>query len=572
MSLAYAIYFEKLTKLFEETLSVIDWSGSLEKAVYLEKLTIARCRLEKENPLRVVLVGEFSAGKSSIISALTGTKILIDADVATDKVSEYPWHGIVLVDTPGVQAEVTETDHDHLAREATVAADLVLFVITNELFNSRLAAYLRFVLDDSGLGLSKKTCVIVNKVDRESNVDATLTSEVANVLGPHQDVPIYLCAASKFLQAAKEEAPLRVRFERQSRFRDLTTGLDRFVEDAGSNGRLVTPLLLIRETLDGIQSEFADSDGDRLRLEQIRRERVVFQRLQSRLYDIRKTWKQQAFSTVMAQANSAVDQISEISQSNDLEELFNLSLKQASCEIDQLYDGVEVELHEALEQARLDLEEIAQSPLGKSVAQIEMKRAEKLEINFSEEKLSGSRYLPHFAKMACKPLGEALNGAAKNAKGLRNICYTVGKTFGVKFRPWRAVKVGEGLAKTAGRLGKVMPYAAAALDLFLQYREEKIKSEQERYLASLRLALRRAFADQAKVESEALETSIDKVTHEYVQLGLEDIDKQVEIIAANASNSEVIQSNISDIQKDCTTLRDELYTTPSQSDDTNIQH
>ena len=42
--------------------------------------------------LKIAFVGQYSAGKSTIISALTGCKdIKIDANVATDKVSEYHW-------------------------------------------------------------------------------------------------------------------------------------------------------------------------------------------------------------------------------------------------------------------------------------------------------------------------------------------------------------------------------------------------------------------------------------------------------------------------------------------------
>ena len=50
-------------------------------------------------------MGQYSSGKSNIISALTGRKdIKIDANVATDIVSEYLWNNIVLMDTPGILA------------------------------------------------------------------------------------------------------------------------------------------------------------------------------------------------------------------------------------------------------------------------------------------------------------------------------------------------------------------------------------------------------------------------------------------------------------------------------------
>ena len=54
------------------------------------------------------------------------------------------------------------------------------------------------------------------------------------------------------------------------------------------------------------------------------------------------------------------------------------------------------------------------------------------------------------------------------------------------------------MASVAGKAGKVVPVVAAALDFYLQYREEQVKEEKAKYLASMRMALRNAFSDQAK--------------------------------------------------------------------------
>ena len=559
MSLAYTSYFTDLESLFGDAIALVQRSGSKDCNSLAEKLVHARSRLSEEAPLRVVLVGEFNAGKSSIISALTGADVLIDADVATIEVAEYPWRGLVLMDTPGVQAEDTGTDHDRIAREAVVGADLVLFVITNELFNPRLAGHLRFVLDDGGLALAKKTCVVVNKVDRETNPDETLITEIAKVLGPHLDVPIFLCSASKFLQAAKESSPLQERFERDSRFRDLISGLDQFVSDAGMSGRLATPLLVVCEVLDVVQSEMAGSDDDRKQLEFIRRQRLVIQRLQRRLLDIRKTWKQQAYSAVMAQANDAVKQLSEISQQSHLEELFNAGLKQAESEIDQLYDSIESELQEALDHAKAELDEIGGSSLGQFVAQIEAQRAERVKIEFSTPKPDGSNYGSKIAKAASKPVKEGLDAAAKNAKGLRDVVYKVGKACGGKFRPYGPTKAGEALAKAAGKAGKAVPFFAAALDFYIQYREEKAKEEKERYYAKLRLALRAAFADQAGVEAKVFEAVVLDVSRGSVTESLAGLDKRAEQIVAGGEERTSFQTEIGQLKSRCSALRDEIY-------------
>ena len=562
MSLAYSQYYRSLQAIIDGVDALLGKSEVSESDALVPRLAEARSTIESKSPLRVVLVGEFSAGKSSIVSALTGAELLIDADVATTQVSEHEWRGLVLVDTPGVQAEDDGTDHDRIARDATIGADLILFVITNELFNPRLAAHLRYVLDSDGLGLAKKTSIIVNKIDRETNPDVIVRSEVSAVLGPHSDVPVYLCAAGKYLRARRGPTELKARFERQSRMEGLVSGLDAFVSDAGTSGRLATPLQVAADVLEELQVALTSGADERNKLELIRRQRVVLNRLQRRLLEIRKTWKQQAYSTVMGQANGAVEQIGEVTNGDELDLLFQVGLKAAAAEIDALYDGIEVELREAIDQAMAEFDEIGDSPLGQDVRNIEASRADRVSVKFGEDRPSGNGAAPRFFKAAGKPMQEGLEAAAKNAKGLRDIYYKVGKTFGKKFRPWEAVKGGEKMAKLAGKAGKAMPFLAAALDFYVQYREEKAKEDKARYLANLRLTLRNAFADQASVEASAMETAVLRVYRGPIVESLAALDEEASRVdAGSRGRAESIQE-ISRLQGSITRLRDQIYSGP----------
>ena len=60
--------------------------------------------------LTVAFVGQYNAGKSTTISALTGRRdVRIDSDVATNETSVYQWNGIKVIDTPGLFAD--RSDH-----------------------------------------------------------------------------------------------------------------------------------------------------------------------------------------------------------------------------------------------------------------------------------------------------------------------------------------------------------------------------------------------------------------------------------------------------------------------------
>lgn len=103
----------------------------------------------------MVLTGQYSSGKSTLIKALTdeAAEVVIDSAVATDQVQVFDWDGLVdLVDTPGVQAGLSE--HDRLAEEALRTADLVLFAVTVDLFDDRSVEHLRHITEDLRKALS----------------------------------------------------------------------------------------------------------------------------------------------------------------------------------------------------------------------------------------------------------------------------------------------------------------------------------------------------------------------------------------------------------------------------------
>ena len=120
----YAKYYECLMALREKTEKLLLGTDNENLVIKMsEELTTSDERKE----LRLAFVGQYSSGKSTIISALTGRKdIKIDANVATDIVSEYLWNNIVLMDTPGILAGKVES-HDEATKAALKECDLIFY-------------------------------------------------------------------------------------------------------------------------------------------------------------------------------------------------------------------------------------------------------------------------------------------------------------------------------------------------------------------------------------------------------------------------------------------------------------
>lgn len=91
---ALAAKFEATFAKFNDLLVRAD---KTELAAIREKLHEELDKHRQQGFLTVAFVGQYSAGKSTIISALTGRRDLrIGADITTDKTASYDWNRIIV--------------------------------------------------------------------------------------------------------------------------------------------------------------------------------------------------------------------------------------------------------------------------------------------------------------------------------------------------------------------------------------------------------------------------------------------------------------------------------------------
>lgn len=538
-------YYQGLQSIIDELIDILNTKHPSSAVSWVQRLQKLQQQLRSTDSLRIALIGEYNAGKSSIISALTGEEVHIDADVATNDIHEYPWMGAVLVDTPGVHADDTETNHDRIARKATIGADLILFVITNELFGPRLAQHLCFVIDDDGLGLSKKTALLVNKMDRENNPDEVIVSEVVKAMGRHANIPIWFCAAGKYIGARAVREELQKRYIRDSRINLLIENINIFIRDAGIIGRLTTPLQEVIDILDQAQCGLVNDNDAEKELELIRRQKNVINDLNKQLSEIRGSWKQKAFSVVMKQAEPKVQQIVDTMTDEDLQTLFENGLAEADGEMGSVYDGLSVEIIDAYNKAKNDLDDLGKSKLSEDVSSIQRKNEEQVILEKGLEP-------PKAKTLLAKGSKSLLDVVKQNPQKLKDVVYNVGKVLGKKFRPWEATKI-------AGKFSKALPFLAFAIDSYINYREEKVKEEREKHLANSRIALRNAFASQAKNMSNDIQQAIDENYLKPVNQAIKVLDDEANAVACRYGARRALADSINQLKRRCEELRKDLY-------------
>ncbi|MBQ9394793.1 MAG: 50S ribosome-binding GTPase, partial [Proteobacteria bacterium] len=150
---------------------------------------------EQSNKVRIVVVGQYSAGKSSLLRMLTGREdIAVGANITTEKVQKFDWNGIEIVDTPGIHTEL-HPDHDEISYHAIASADLLIFVVTNELFDAHIAEHFRKLAIDSGK--ASEMILVINKMDRTTNGNTeaqqnTIKEDLRPVLEPYTPEQLYI--------------------------------------------------------------------------------------------------------------------------------------------------------------------------------------------------------------------------------------------------------------------------------------------------------------------------------------------------------------------------------------------
>lgn len=176
---------EKYSRLILEEKALLESLSAEVRALSYEEFEkkIKAVRENLENLFSIVFIGEFSTGKSSIINALLGERILPEGITpTTDRITilkygdvreehkengthyisipEERLKGVFIVDTPGTN--VTLEQHEQLTQEFIPKADIVFFVIGAErAVTGSEVKLIRFIKED----WLKNMVFLLNKID-----------------------------------------------------------------------------------------------------------------------------------------------------------------------------------------------------------------------------------------------------------------------------------------------------------------------------------------------------------------------------------------------------------------------
>ncbi|MEG4065833.1 50S ribosome-binding GTPase [Microcoleus sp. Pol11C2] len=496
--------------------------------------------------LGVAFVGQYSAGKSTIISGMTGRRdIRIDADIATDKTTNYDWKGIKLIDTPGLFTD--RQDHDEITYEAINKSDLLVFCLTYMLFDSLTAENFKKLAYEKGYRW--KMMLVINKMSDEAGEEeqkiVNYRTSLADALKPYSLDEFLICFidAKDYCEGIDANDDFLTEI---SRFPTFIDALNQFVERRGSLARFDTPVRIALSCVDDAQLSFTrNSSEDSTFFEVLTRLSRTVRKERDRLRIKVKNIALEMSSGVASEGNTLAAAVGSEQNFESLNKQAELNVKKHSEKAERkLQEAVNV----AVEEIQQEVEKVLEGDLVKSfVACLEKNpniSAENPGSGMDVERIKSQvDWLGRIGETAGANLTTlATRGFANTARqgflrsmdvagsGLHQGVLAVGKLVGFKFKPWQAV----GLAKNIGNAAKFLGPAVALVSVGVDILQMRQEHERERQMSDVRRDISSQFQSIAK----DLENQIEIQLFEFEQQVYGEIEKQ--IAAARQKEEEVI--------------------------------
>ncbi len=443
--------------------------------------------------LTVAFVGQYSAGKSTIISALTGRNdIAIDTDIATDFTTEYDWNGITIIDTPGLFTE--RDDHDQITYDAIERADLLVFCLTYMLFdtvtvqNFKKLAYEKGYRDKILLAVNKLSDEAGDTAVRVNNYRESLTTALAP--NPLNDFPVVFVDAQDYRDGLAENDDFLIQ---ESRFQTYLTTLNHFVQQKGALARMDTPIRLLLGAI--------DDSSDALRRDD--HEDAAFFLLVNKAARIALTQRlnfRQAFQAITLNLTSQIESTGN-QLAMELAEIDEEELKARLKGVDQFIvtncekasAEVEILANHTIETIQNEISELFSSRLATTLLNQIGTDPELGAKDFDRDNIWTKRR-QQWAKIESigTSVGAKVAGMAQgtstvagqagaaffkasqvSGSTLHKAVYAGGKLIGFKFKPWQAVNIAKNLGNVAKIAGPLLSVVSAVLEIREAFKDEE---------------------------------------------------------------------------------------------------
>lgn len=433
---------------------------------------VGRAQIAEQSKLRMVVTGQFSGGKSTLIEALTNRAVtpLTGADYTTDEITEYPWSGaVILVDTPGVKSGVRS--HDALANEAVANSDFILFVVDVGLFDDASRDYLRHLAHNQRK--SDQMIVVISKSKKMAAQPGARKAAVQEALGTSTfQLPVVEVDATYYLRSLDGD-PRKELLRRESRIDELRGSINEMSEVHGQLARLRQPYQLIRQLCDEAQGLYVTDPNERDALSVLATQRKIVTERRTMMDTAFNAAESEFKSRCLVDVTAFVDTATELPKDADdaLEEAKQTLVAALGRHSETLADQVNHLAAHQFDVLAVELDETTHSNRAAALlrysgavtpdAPTSVQTSNPMSRLPSSNSRDGASSIQDVAKwlQQGKSMWGAGDGIRKSAGTWgHSVVKDVGHAFGAKFKPWQAVKI-------ANVIGKALQAANFVLQL-----------------------------------------------------------------------------------------------------------
>ena len=519
--------------------------------------------------IKLVFAGQYSAGKSSILKMLTGREdIEIGPGITTQSTHKYDWNGIEVIDTPGIHTEL-RPDHDEISYGAIASADMLVFVVTNELFDSYIAEHFRkLAIDKDKAG---EMILVVNKMNRTAIGNSPeqqniIREDLRKVLEPYtpEQLNLSFLDAESYLKGIKEMDPeIANEYISSSGFDEFVNTLNRFIEEKSISSKLTTELYLLDDYIEKgiklLEPKSSDMSIDALE-ENLMQQRHILIEARNRVQQDIKDVYTIAASQIRDIGLDAANLLYEGCKQEEVEEELNKSIRKANDLIDKSQNDAEVLLSSRLNEIGQELENLEESDFSNEI---------KLSLEGKFEGLPEG--VKKFVSNVPPQLQKAGQAIMKNAYkpgvagGMKLTCFSGGKIhemvknighgIGFKFKPWQALKIAKGIAIG----GQVLNVLGVGLSVFMQIKADRDEDKMREDLKKNRQNIRSQF----NAAASELEDYARQFIQEYIVQPLESsiatIDSNIQEIRNTRDNRSAVCRELEELQRENRLLIQEIH-------------
>ncbi len=453
---------EEFSKILEDSKKIVsNYNNEI-----VESLAKDIEEIENQKLLTISFIGQYSSGKSTIISALTGNKsIKIDADIATDKTTDYAWNNVLLTDTPGLFTD--RKDHDDITYKKIKESDLLIYCLTSDLFDDIILENFKKIAFEEKQ--KNKMMVVINKMSMESGEYSELVENYKKSLNdslePHKidEFPLCFIDAADYIEGVDENEN---ELKELSHFNDFVKLINIFIKEKGIWAKFSTPIYRTISFIDNSILSISSKDNKEFL--------ILVNRIEKEVQFKKQLAYNRVFPLIMELSSTIISYSNDITSKIGVENIdFDSLQKEIGIRIKKDIEEYQVKIQEVLNEINGELndtiKDLFDSDLGKYV--LDSISDSKLNIN-NVSLMDFTEIISNFSSIS--DITGKVAGSVKNFIGVNNaglilkakdlvsgnraveIVKNIGHFFGVKFQPWGAINIVKNIGNVANFLGPIL--------------------------------------------------------------------------------------------------------------------